>query len=99
MMRPKFSLRHAARQGGFTLIETMISMAILTIGAVGLLGVFGLAVKASQSSQEDMLARQLAAETMETIYTARNMGQINWTSINNVSNGGIFVDGMNAVKC
>ncbi len=100
MMRPNFSIRRAANEGGFTLIEVMISMVILTIGAVGLLGVFGLAVKASQSSQADMIARQLASEAMENIYTARNTSQIQFNpQINNVSNGGIFIDGMNAVKC
>jgi prepilin-type N-terminal cleavage/methylation domain-containing protein len=87
------------RQRGFTLVECMISVAILTIGSIGLLGVFGLAVKASQTSQQDLLARQLASETMESIYTARNMAEINWTSIQNVSNGGLFVDGVQVIKC
>jgi prepilin-type N-terminal cleavage/methylation domain-containing protein len=88
-----------ARQRGFTLIECMISMAVLTIGSVGLLGVFGLAVKASQTSQQDMIARQLASEAIEGIYTARNTSEISWTQINNVSNGGIFIDGLTSVKC
>jgi prepilin-type N-terminal cleavage/methylation domain-containing protein len=87
------------RQRGFTLVECMISIAILTIGSVGLLGVFGLAVKAAQSSQEDMLARQLASETMESVYTARNESEISWAQIQNVSNGGIFIDGMQNVMC
>lgn len=99
MKRPTLSIRHAASQGGFTLVECMISIAILTIGSVGLLGVFGLAVRASQSSQEDMLARQLAAETMESIYTARNSAEIQWAAIQNVSNGGIFTDGVQNVMC
>ena len=54
----------------------MISVVILTIGSVGLLGVFGLAVKASQTSQQDMMARQLASEAMESIYTARNSSRL-----------------------
>jgi prepilin-type N-terminal cleavage/methylation domain-containing protein len=87
------------RQRGFTLVECMISMAILTIGSVGLLGVFGLAVKAAQSSQEDMIARQLASETMESIYTARNESEISWAQIQNVSNGGIFINGMQNIMC
>ncbi|MFZ0807029.1 MAG: prepilin-type N-terminal cleavage/methylation domain-containing protein [Candidatus Sulfotelmatobacter sp.] len=99
MKRPTLSIRHAARQGGFTLVECMISVAILTIGSIGLLGVFGLAVKASQTSQQDMLARQLASEAMESIYTARNTAEISWTQIQNVSNGGIFTDGLVPVKC
>src|SRR5579863_170381 len=87
------------KQKGFTLIETVISMVILTIGSVGLLGVFGLAVKAGQTSQDDMIARQLASEAMESIYTARNSSEISWAQIANVSNGGIFVNNMNVIKC
>jgi prepilin-type N-terminal cleavage/methylation domain-containing protein len=87
------------RQSGFTLVETVISMVILTIGSVGLLGVFGLAVKASQTSQEDMIARQLASEAIESIYTARNSSQLGFPAIQNVSNGGLFTDGMHQIKC
>jgi prepilin-type N-terminal cleavage/methylation domain-containing protein len=91
--------RRAKSQRGFTLVECAISIALLTIGSVGLLGVFGLAVKASQSSQQDMIARQLAAETMESIYTARNDAEISFAEIQNTSNGGIFLGGMNSVYC
>jgi type IV pilus modification protein PilV len=89
----------AVRQRGFTLIETMISMVILTIGSLGLLGVFGLAVQAGQTSQQDMIARQLASEAIESIYTARNSSEITWQQIQNVSNGGMFIDGMQPVMC
>src|SRR5580658_4355640 len=102
MKKPTISMRtfrYAAAQGGFSLIEVMISVAILTIGSIGLLGVFGLAVKATQTTQEDMVSRQLAAETMESIYTARNSAEIGWPAIANVSNGGIFVDGLQNIKC
>jgi prepilin-type N-terminal cleavage/methylation domain-containing protein len=98
MKRPKFSIRRAA-QRGFTMIECAISIAVLTVGSVGLLGVFGLAVKASQTSQEDMLARQLAAETLESIYTARNDAEISFAQIQNTTNGGIFLPGMNSIYC
>lgn len=88
-----------ARQDGFTLIEVMISMVILTIGSLGLLGVFGLAVKAAQTSQQDMVARQLASEAIESIYTARNSSEVGWSQIANVSNGGIFVNGFTNIMC
>jgi len=99
MMENKITFRPPVRQRGFTLIECLISMAVLTIGSVGLLSVFGLAMKATQSSQENLIARQLANETMESIYTARNSSEISWPQIQNVSNGGIFINGMNAVMC
>jgi len=84
---------------GFTLVEVMVSMAILTISSLALLGVFGVAVAANQTSQQNMIARQLASEAMESIFTARNTSQLAWAQINNASNGGIFTDGSVAVLC
>ena len=72
---------HAPGQRGFTLIETMIAIAILTIGIVSLLAVFGTAVAATQNAQENLIARQKALETMESIYTARNTQQIFFSQI------------------
>jgi type IV pilus modification protein PilV len=74
-------------QGGFSLLEVVISMAVLTVGLVSLLGVFGLAMATTQSSQQDMIAKQLANEAYESIMTARNSTQINWDQIQNVNSG------------
>jgi len=68
---------------GFSLIEVMVSMAVLTVGMVSLLGVFGLAMASTQTSQQDMIAKQLANEAYESIVTARNTAQINWDAIQN----------------
>ena len=84
---------HAPGQRGFTLIETMLAIAILTIGIVALLAVFGTAVAATQNAQENLIARQKALETMESIYTARNTQQIIFSQIANISSGGIFTGG------
>jgi type IV pilus modification protein PilV len=82
---------------GFSLLEVVISMAILTVGLVSLLGVFGLAMASTQTSQQDMIAKQLANEALESIVTARNTSQITWAQVQNVSNGGIFMDGANPI--
>jgi prepilin-type N-terminal cleavage/methylation domain-containing protein len=82
---------------GFSLIEVMVSMVVLTVGLVSLLGVFGLAMASTQTSQEDMIAKQLANEALESIVTARNTAQVSWTQVQNVSNGGIFLDGTNPI--
>jgi prepilin-type N-terminal cleavage/methylation domain-containing protein len=71
-------------EGGFSLIEVVISMAILTVGMVSLLGVFGLAMASTQTSQEDMIAKQLGNESYESIVTARNTSQLGWDDIQNV---------------
>ena len=88
-------------EDGFSLLEVMISMAVLTVGLVSLLGVFGLAMASTQTSQQDMIAKQLANEALESVVTARNTSQIQWDDIQNVgatcssSTGtcGLFVTG------
>ena len=82
---------------GFSLLEVVISMAVLTVGLVSLLGVFGLAMASTQTSQQDMIAKQLANEALESIVTARNTSQLGWDDIQNVANGGIFLDGTTSI--
>lgn len=89
--------KNASRQHGFSLLEVVISMAVLTIALVSLLGVFGLAIATTQGTQEDMIAKQLANEALESIVTARNTAQLAWSSIQNVSNGGLFLDGYQSI--
>ena len=81
-------------------------MAVLTVGLVSLLGVFGLAMASTQTSQQDMIAKQLANEELESIVTARNTSQLGWDDIQNVgsttcssgaSSCGIFLVGMNPI--
>ncbi|HUJ95490.1 MAG TPA: type IV pilus modification protein PilV [Terriglobales bacterium] len=93
-MIPAQASRRNRNQCGFTLLEVLISMVVITIGLVSLLAVFATAMAATQDAQEDMIAKQLASEAMESIVTARDSAQITWAQINNVSNGGIFVDGV-----
>jgi prepilin-type N-terminal cleavage/methylation domain-containing protein len=82
---------------GFSLLEVVISMAVLTVGLVSLLGVFGLAMASTQTSQQDMIAKQLANEALESIVTARNTSQVTWAQVQNVANGGIFLDGTTSI--
>jgi prepilin-type N-terminal cleavage/methylation domain-containing protein len=81
------------KQEGFTLVEVMISAAIVLIGLLGVLASFATAVAATKFSQEDMIAKQKALEALESVYTSRNTLQISWNQIANVSGGGIFRDG------
>lgn len=71
----------------------MIAIAVMTIAIVSLLAAFGTAVAATQNAQENLIARQKALETMESIYTARNTQQISFSQIANIVNGGIFTSG------
>jgi len=80
-------------EGGFSLLEVVISMAVLTIGLVSLLGVFGLAMASTQTSQQDMIAKQLANEALESVITARNTSQLTWDDIQNSGSTNCSVTG------
>ena len=92
---------------GFSLLEVVISMAVLTVGMVSLLGVFGLAMASTQTSQQDMIAKQLANESYESLLTARNTSQMTWDDIQNTGSTncpvtgdatcGIFLNGVQPI--
>jgi prepilin-type N-terminal cleavage/methylation domain-containing protein len=87
------------RQDGFTLIEVMIAIVVMSVGLLAVIASFATAVAATQSAQEDLIARQKALEAMESIYTARNSQQIPFAAVANVSNGGIFLSGPQPLLC
>jgi prepilin-type N-terminal cleavage/methylation domain-containing protein len=93
--------RRKRRQQGFTLMEVLISMFVLTIGLVSMLGVFATAMASTQAAQQDMIAKQLAQQAMETIFTARGTANLTWDQIQSVGGAGspgIFRTGLQAIK-
>src|SRR5580698_3010112 len=93
------SQRKNQTQSGFTLIEVMIAIAVMTIGILAVMASFATAIAATASAQEDLIARHKALDAMESIYTARNSQQLPFASINNVANGGIFLSGALPLLC
>ncbi|HWP85904.1 MAG TPA: type IV pilus modification protein PilV [Terriglobia bacterium] len=87
-------MRRSVSQRGFGLIEVLIAVLILTVGLVGLASLFGVSVATTYQAQESLLAKQLAREALESIFTARNTHQITFDQIRNVAAGGIFLDGL-----
>lgn len=84
---------------GFTLIETMIALMILVVGILAMAAVLGNGIAYMNTAQYDYIAQQKAAEAVESIFTARDIGQATWGTICNVGSaictGGIFVSGAN----
>jgi type II secretory pathway pseudopilin PulG len=99
MMQKKQSVNKRVAEGGFTLLEVMISIVVMTIGILALIASFATAVAATASAQEDLVARHKALDAMESIYTARNSQQVPFASINNVASGGIFLSGAQPLLC
>jgi len=88
----------AKHQRGFSLLEVMFSMVIMTVGLVSLLAVMGIAMASTQTSEQTAIAKRLANEALEGILTARETAQIQWVQIANGNcavgqNCGIFVAG------
>jgi prepilin-type N-terminal cleavage/methylation domain-containing protein len=100
MMQNKFkrSLPSNADEG-FTLIEVMIAIVVMAVGLLAVIASFATAISATQSAEEDLIARQKVLEAMESIYTARNAQQIPFASVANVSSGGVFLNGAQPLKC
>lgn len=90
-----------ARQRGFSLLEVLVSMVVLTVGLVSLLGVFAVALSKTQVSQEDMIAKRVAQEAYEAIFTARETANVQWAQIQNTGTGsvpdGIFLPGFQPI--
>lgn len=87
------------KQSGFSLIEVMIAIAVMSVGLLSVVASIGAALSATQSAQEDLIARQKALEALESIYTARNSQQVAFSAINNVGSGGIFLSGAQSLLC
>lgn len=85
--------RNVRRQKGFTLIETMIAMAILSFGMLSLVAMFTQGLSTNSTNQFQFIAQAKAQAAMESIFTARNTNTLTWAQINNVSKGGVFLDG------
>ncbi len=82
-------------QEGFSMLEAMISIVIVTVGMVAVLSGLAVAVASTGTVQLDTIARQQATETLESIYTARQTSQISFAAINNTTANppGIFLVG------
>jgi Tfp pilus assembly protein PilV len=91
--------RKRGGEGGFSLLEVMIAIVVMTTGLLAVIASFATAVVSTASAQEDLIARHKALDAMESIYTARNSQQQPFAAINNVANGGIFLSGPQPLYC
>jgi type II secretory pathway pseudopilin PulG len=78
---------------GFTLIEAMISIVILSFGVLSLAAVYAQGIMYASLTQYDYIAEKKAEEAVETIFTARDTKVLTWAQIANVSANGVFLDG------
>ena len=63
---------HTPDERGFSLIETLIAMAILATGLLSLAGVFIMGLNHLAGSSGALIAREKAREAVESVHTARD---------------------------
>lgn len=78
---------------GFTLLETMIAMAVLMIGVLGLAAMLASSLTYMKNSEYDFIAQQKAEEALEAIYTAKYDDTITFADVANTTASvpGIFL--------
>jgi prepilin-type N-terminal cleavage/methylation domain-containing protein len=69
---------------GFTIIELVISIFVLSIGVVGIFSAFSIMVISTSSASDQLIATYLAQEGMEI---ARNLRDNNWMKEDNWTDG------------
>lgn len=95
-------------EAGFSLIEVLVSMLLLTSSLMGIAQVFMVGMTHASASSPNLIAREKAREAIESVHTARDTRVITWARIRNVTprvcpgvavppgwvgTAGVFVDG------
>jgi type II secretory pathway pseudopilin PulG len=97
-MEDRVAMPVSSSSKGFSLVETIIAIGVLTTGVLGTAGVLVLGMKSLTSSPADVVITQKAVQAIEAVFSARDSGKLTWGYIKNVSAGGVFVDGLQSLK-
>ena len=83
------------RQKGFTLLEAMLSIVILSFGVLSVAAIYAQGLYYSSMTSFDYVAQKKAEQAVEAIFAARDTGVLTWATIQNqsVDPQGVFMDG------
>lgn len=90
--------RSPERADGFSLIEMMVAMLVLSVALLSLVGVFTMSLQRMRASTPMLIAREKAREAIESVHAARDTGEFAWNTIRNVADGGVFLDGAQNIR-
>lgn len=90
--------RTIGRADGFSLIEVMVAMMVLSVALLSLVSVFALSMQRMRASTPMLIAREKAREAVESVHAARDTGEFAWNTILNVGDGGVFLNGDQPIR-
>jgi prepilin-type N-terminal cleavage/methylation domain-containing protein len=82
------------RQKGFSLLEAIVAITILSVGMLSLAAVYSKGILVASMTQFDYIAEKKAEEAVETIFAARDSKVLQWTNIRNTTGSGGANDGV-----
>jgi hypothetical protein len=88
---------------GFSLIEAVMALGVLTVGMLGAAQILTQGMDRLASSPGDVVVTQKANEAIEAVFSARDSHKLTWAQIRNVkgasgNDGGVFLDGLQQLK-
>ena len=83
--------RGAGDERGFSFVEVIVAMFILTAGLLPLVALFTMGVQRMTASTPMLMAREKAREAIESVHAARDTGEASWATIHNTADGGVFL--------
>ena len=89
MLTDKNLIKNSA---GFTLLEALISLLILTGGLLALASAFSQGLVVVTTAHYHQIAKEKASEAIESVFTSRDTRIIAWNAVRNTSKGGVFLD-------
>ncbi|MBA3439778.1 MAG: hypothetical protein H0T92_07910 [Pyrinomonadaceae bacterium] len=94
-----------ADERGFTYLDVLVGMMILSVGIMALAAAVTGAVVRSRELEQQLIAKQHAASTLESIFSARDLETLGWDAVGNVGTNivtgvarGIFLTGQQPIE-
>lgn len=96
-------MRKKRNEKGFSYVEVIVAILIMTVGIVAVLSAMSLAMIRQSEAEKINIARQITSSALESIFAVRDQqssGALSsWNAINNVgASQGIFLTGWNTVS-
>jgi prepilin-type N-terminal cleavage/methylation domain-containing protein len=89
--QPPASVRTAKSEAGFTLLEMVVALLILTIALMGFAAAIGYGMMASNRGRQITNTKLLVVSMLEQMETLRNTKQLTYDQISNVATSGVSV--------